>query len=247
MSRAWIILILLLNLKDLEATVRCRRVLSLLRMDPDPRLAVTAITPVTYNPMPWSREFEKTGFADLGIYLGSPRASVLAARALSLGHPDLEKRIFAELANTYDGEPILAYAGHLLPKFANLNLGFKPRKSGLNCFHSALKFHDISVDDRKIEREEFWNALETHMVPLKAGLHLKFGDIFLFLNAQLPRNPVALDHAAIYLGSNLVFHKRDNSDYSLYVIDPLESVVGSYGHPNNLEVYRLKKMAEDRP
>ena len=85
------------------------------------------------------------------------------------------------------------------------------------------------------------------MVPLKAGLHLKFGDIFLFLNAQLPRNPVALDHAAIYLGSNLVFHKRDNSDYSLYVIDPLESVVGSYGHPNNLEVYRLKKMAEDRP
>lgn len=198
-----------------------------------------------YNSEYWEPKKARTAYARLQVSIKSREDIEVLASHLSLGSSQRKANISETISAAFSGTEIVVNLVDFFPAFAKENLGRMPSKAGPNCFHATLSFFSIPVENRQVEATEFLKVLEKSAVPIEDESELRFGDIVLFYNPQRANASDSLDHSAILLGEGLIFHKRDNTQYSPYVIEDLKEVMGTYGHPNTFKFYRLKNLAED--
>lgn len=114
----------------------------------------------------------------------------------------------------------------LLPDYAQSRLNSKPRCWGINCFHTAVNFHRTtwstlisyffpSIFQRVINKPELFRELSE-------SEKLRYGDLLVVTSVDSQHKEV-YDHAMIYIGNGIIFHKPDVRQETRFTFESLDS------------------------
>lgn len=135
---------------------------------------------------------------------------------------------------------------YALPAFAKKAVNQYTRFRGLNCFHAALAFQDLSIPSnqrfhpnrlknyhwRMINHDELWRALQYGFYEINPkDMRLKYGDILVFFDippyytTNRPAKYSWIKHATVYLFNGMTFSKGSKSANTTYTVQPLEEEI----------------------
>jgi hypothetical protein len=127
------------------------------------------------------------------------------------------------------GEPRRIDIGHLLPAFARGRLYRYPaitvadlnRPLLANCLWTALNFFNSEPDDRFLDPNVAFSALQNDYYVIESGFEL--GDIVAFVDEG-----GKLFHVVVYLADNLVFGKNGTSPVAPWAVQSIDQVKAFY-------------------
>jgi hypothetical protein len=166
------------------------------------------------------------------------------AKILSQGRP--HEAILQKLVHhlqTQKGKPLALR--ELLPDMPKKLSATFSKCEGPNCLNATLNWHDPKTGVRHVPAKEIEDALKSKYKKLEPGEKLVFGDV-LVIKYRSRSNPPKdhIQHTAIYLDDNLVWHKASRSELDPWTFETMESTLYPYFYDAEeaplLEFYRYK-------
>jgi hypothetical protein len=190
--------------------------------------------PITYRSFASSSE---TRLTDVMLTLDPNDDLEKMAKILSQGKP--HQHILATLeTHAKNGEPLPLRT--VLPQFPKKMTNTHSKCDGPNCFNAVLNWYDPKTGLKLTKDYELVAALSdpTRFKKIQPGEELRLGDIMVISTRIKFANRKNIQHAAVYLDDDLVWHKASSRSQDPWTFESLESAISSYYRqfPENLEV-----------
>lgn len=179
----------------------------------------------------------REGYRYRDVYLEVKKTDNISdiAKILAQGGPSSEiEMLIRNHLKENPGEPVLLQK--LLPQVARVRTNLTGECKSQDCLYAALKWYNFALITRFMDPNRHLEILEENYRLVPENENLQFGDLVIINNGE------KFIHAAVYIGKNLIWHKKGQHWERPYTFESLENTIHSYVKPwmreANVKIYR---------